>query len=123
MSSLVAVGMRQDLGSPGLAHYDRLFGRRTRRELDRDSLPSPIQYLSQRGLLKRGARGNWASITCPVHKNGNEANPSLRVNLIDGHFKCMACGASGGDIVALHRLASGLGFVDAVHAVGGRFYD
>jgi hypothetical protein len=115
--------MTQSLGSIGRAHYDRLFGRRARGELDRDSLPSPLAYLSQHGLLKRGARGERATITCPVHKGGGEANPSLRVSLIDGHFRCMACGASGGDILALHRLASGLGFVDAVRDLGGRFHD
>ena len=32
-------------------------------------------------------------------------------------------GVKGGDIVALHRLISGLGFIAAVRDLGGRFHD
>jgi DNA primase len=45
------------------------------------------------------------------------------VSLTDGHFRCHACGVKGGDVIALHRLATGLGFVEAVHDLGGRFHD
>jgi DNA primase len=91
--------------------------------LDRDSLPRPETYLRERGLLTHQARGEWVSIRCPAHKNGEEAHPSLRVSLRDGHFRCHACGASGGDILALHRLATGLGFRTAVRDLGARFHD
>lgn len=94
-----------------------------RKAIDRASLPSPLQYLTGRGLLKGKTRGEWISIRCPVHKAGAEDNPSLRVSLADGHFKCMACGASGGDLIALHRLITGLGFLDAVRDLGGRFHE
>jgi len=94
-----------------------------RKRLDRQSLPAPLQYLAQHDLLKRKPRGEWAAIVCPVHKDGAEKNPSLRVSLIDGHFRCMACGARGGDVVALHRLLTGRGFLDAVRDLGGRFHD
>jgi DNA primase len=108
----------------GLDHYQRLFGRVSRgRILDRASLPSPMAYLLQRGALKTKPRGEWASICCPSHKGGDEQHPSLRVSLTDGHFCCHACGAKGGDVIALHRLATGLGFVEAVHDLGGRFHD
>lgn len=92
-----------------------------RRTLVKDSLPAPAQYLSYRGLLKRKPRGEWAQIICPSHKGGAEKRPSLSVSLVDGHFRCFACGASGGDIVALHRLITGQKFVDAVRDLGGRF--
>lgn len=110
----------------GLQIYERLFSRKpiaARKSLDRESLPTPLQYLSERGLLKRKAPGEWAAIVCPTHKGGTEKNPSLRVNLIDGHYRCMACRASGGDLVALHRLITGMGFKDAVRDLGGRFHD
>lgn len=55
---------------------------------------------------------------CPVHKAGMEATPSLRVNLEDGHFRCMACGVKGGDVLALHRLITGAGFTQAAHELG-----
>lgn len=106
----------------GLALYRQIF-ERTGARLDRQSLPTPARYLAAHGLIKRKTRGEWASITCPAHKGGAEENPSMRVSLIDGHFKCMACGAAGGDIVALHRLITGLGFRDAVKDLGGGFHD
>ena len=109
----------------GLQFYKRHFARERRghHALDRGSLPTPLQYLTKRGLLKAKPRGEWAAIVCPAHKGGAEKNPSLRVSQIDGHFRCMACGTSGGDVVALHRLITGLGFRDAVRDLGGRFDD
>ena len=108
----------------GLQQYKRIFAKKrsaTRKALDRGSLPTPAQYLAHRGLLKRKPHGEWAAICCPVHKGGTESNPSLRVSLVDGHFKCMACGASGGDLIALHRIIAGVGFIDAVRELGGCF--
>ena len=97
--------------------------RRRDRNLDRDSLPPPAVYLAAHGLLKSAVRGDWATVCCPIHKGGNEKHPSLRVSLVDGHFRCMACGARGGDLIALHRLVTGLPFRAAVHDLGGRFHD
>ena len=91
------------------------------RALVRDSLPTPHFYLAKRDLLKQRPRGEWAVITCPSHKGGREETPSLSVSLVDGHFRCFACGASGGDILALHRLITGQKFLDAVRELGGRF--
>lgn len=110
---------------PGLDFYRQLTGREPRAirgTLDRQSLPKPLAYLAQRGVLKRNPRGEWAAICCPAHKSGEEAHPSMRVSLIDGHFRCMTCGASGGDLIALHRLLTGLGFREAVRDMGGRFH-
>ena len=110
----------------GLHLYHEIFTRKPdhrRKELDRQSLPTPLQYLTERGLLKRRPRAEWAAICCPDHKNGAEKNPSLRVSLIDGHFRCMACGVSGGDLIALHRLITGAGFLAAVRELGGRFHE
>ena len=109
----------------GLSAYERIFRapKLLRRGLDRDSLPAPRQYLAQRNLLKAEPRGKWAAISCPAHKAGAEANPSLRVCLADGHFKCMACGVAGGDLIALHRLITGASFREAVRELGGRFHD
>jgi len=91
------------------------------RQLDRISLPAPANYLHQRGLLVKAPRGEWVSITCPAHAGGAERNPSLRVSLVKGNFKCMACGAKGGDVIALHRLITGASFIEAVLYLGGRF--
>ena len=110
----------------GLHHYRSIFisGPYTvRKTLDRQSLPTPLEYVTDRGLLKRRPRSEWATIICPAHKGGAEKNPSLNVSMIDGHFRCMACGVKGGDIVALHRLITGLGFIAAVSDLGGCFHD
>lgn len=108
----------------GLEHYARLFGpARKRGELDRGSLPTPLHYLTEHGMLLSRPRAEWALIRCPAHKAGDEQNPSMSVSMVDGHFACHACGAKGGDIIALHRLTSGLGFRQAVRDLGGRFYE
>jgi DNA primase len=65
----------------------------------------------------------WAAIRCPVHKGGGEQTPSLNVSLIDGHFRCHACGVKGGDIISLHRLITGMGFIEAVRDLGVRFHE
>ena len=106
-------------------NFNRTFagGNPVRRALDRSSLPAPVKYLFERGLLKKKPRGEWVSIPCPVHKAGAEKTPSMRISLVDGHYKCMACGAKGGDIVSLHRLITGASFPEAVRDLGARFDD
>jgi DNA primase len=90
-------------------------------KLNRKTLPQPDKYLAKHGLLKGKSHNGWTSMTCPVHKGGAEKNPSMSINLTGGHFRCHACGAKGGDIIALHRLITGLGFRDAVRDLGGRY--
>lgn len=89
-----------------------------RSTFDRDRLPTTARYLHSRGLLPPETRGKWTAIRCPIHKGGRETNPSLRVSLEDGHFRCMACGVKGGDVLALHRLITGAGFVQAARELG-----
>lgn len=85
---------------------------------NRSKLPTAVSYLHARGLLPSHTRGEWATIRCPVHKGGRETKPSLRVSLENGHFRCMACGVKGGDVLALHRLLTGVGFVQAARELG-----
>lgn len=91
------------------------------RRLDRSTLPAPVQYLRDNGLLTCKPRGEWAPIKCPTHKAGNEAHASMNVSLVDGHYRCHVCGEKGSDVIALHRARTGLGFVAAVEDLGGRF--
>ncbi len=107
----------------GLSQFRQIFQRNHKSGLDHGSLPTPLQYLTERSLLEGKQIGQWVSIRCPAHKAGAESNPSMRVSVSDGHFKCMTCGAKGGDLVALHRLITSLGFRDAVRELGGRFHD
>jgi len=89
-----------------------------RSDFDRGKLPTAVRYLDSRGLLPTERGGTWAAIRCPIHKGGRETNPSLRVSLEDGHFRCMACGVKGGDVLALHRLITGAGFIQAARELG-----
>ncbi len=84
----------------------------------RDRLPTPLQYLALRGLVKGQPHGEWVTIVCPAHKGGGEKHPSMGVSLFDGHYRCHACGAKGGDIIALHRLITGKGFRNALRDLG-----
>ncbi len=91
--------------------------------LDRSSLPSPLSYLASAGLRIGKRSGARINVYCPIHKGGHEKNPSMSVHISDGYFRCFSCGVKGGDIIALHRLITKLGFREAVADLGGRFHD
>jgi hypothetical protein len=75
----------------------------------RSRLPRATLYYPSQGVSLIGA-GTWRSARCPFH---DDNHPSLRVNVDTGAFRCMACGAHGGDVLAFHRLRYGLGFIEA----------
>jgi DNA primase len=80
----------------------------------RDALPDPATYYLSVGLRLLG-RGLWRSVLCPFHQ---DHKPSLRVNVETGSFRCMACGAKGGDVLAFHRMRHGLSFLQAARDLG-----
>jgi hypothetical protein len=80
----------------------------------RESLPNPQVYYEGQGLTLIG-KGPWRTTRCDYHGGSD----SLRINIESGAFVCMAgCGARGGDVLAFHRAAHGLGFVEAAQALG-----
>lgn len=80
----------------------------------RDRLPNAAEYYSNQGLkLING--GEWKSAICPFH---DDTKPSLRLRLDTGAFRCMVCGAHGGDVLAFHMRRYGLRFIDAARALG-----
>lgn len=80
----------------------------------RERLPEPQEYFTSQGLELVG-RGAWRTTRCAFHGGSD----SMRVNLRSGGFCCMAgCGARGGDVLAYHMAAQGLGFVEAARALG-----
>ena len=81
---------------------------------DRNLLPNPSKYYSEQGLKLTGD-GEWRKALCPFHK---DTRPSLGVRLESGSFRCMACGASGGDVLAFHMLRYGMGFMEAAKSLG-----
>jgi len=66
----------------------------------------------QRAIGPLSGRGTWRSARCPFHVP--DKHPSLRVNVETGAWRCMACGAHGGDILAFIMSRDGLSFRDAV---------
>ena len=85
-----------------------------RNQFQRNGLPDPAAYFDREGLRFIG-HGRWRSVVCPFH---DDARPSLRVNVDTGAYKCMACGAKGGDVLAFHRQRHGLSFVQAARDLG-----
>ncbi len=75
----------------------------------RENLPDALSYFESEGLVLQG-RGAWRTTRCDFHGGSD----SLRVHLPTGAFVCMAaCGARGGDVLAYHRAAHSLNFIDA----------
>lgn len=80
----------------------------------RKNLPSSITYYESQNIKLLG-KGAWRSAICPYH---NDTEPSLRVNVEKGAYRCMACGARGGDVLAFHQHLHGLNFVEACKQLG-----
>ena len=81
---------------------------------DKSRLPSPTTYYATEGLVRK-SKGAWRDAMCPFHP---DTKPSLRVRLDSGAFRCMSCGAHGGDVVAFHMRLYDLNFKVAVMALG-----
>ncbi len=80
----------------------------------RSNLQRPANYFKEQGLKLTGG-GEWKDALCPFH---DDHNPSLRVRLDSGGFKCMACGAHGGDVLSFHMRRYGLSFKQAARDLG-----
>lgn len=85
-----------------------------RQNFNRERLPKPGEYYLKQGLRLRGG-AEWKSAICPFHE---DKNPSLRLRLDSGGFRCMVCGAHGSDVLAFHMQRYKLGFVEAARALG-----
>jgi DNA primase len=77
-------------------------------------LPTPVDYYVGEGVKLLG-HGVWRDALCPFHQ---DTSPSLRVRIETGAFRCMACGARGGDVLAFHMQRHELRFVDAAKSLG-----
>jgi len=73
--------------------------------------PTDYYYHELPGAIIKKAGWNNGGL-CPFHTDTRAR--SFRINTISGAFKCFACGASGGDIVAFEQAKNGLSFPDAL---------
>lgn len=102
----------------GSESWSALYGRgnstKTPGRFVRERLPDPASYYESEGVELRG-RGPWRDAVCPFHQ---DSRPSMRVHVETGAFRCMSCGAAGGDVLSFHRRRHALGFVEACRALG-----
>lgn len=77
-------------------------------------LPTPAKYYKEQRLKLTGG-SEWKNAKCPFH---DDHQPSLRIRLDTGCFKCMACGTKGHDVLAFHRLRYNLSFKEAAIELG-----
>lgn len=82
---------------------------------DRNLLPDPVGYFEAQGLRLAGpGRAKWKTAACQFHGGSD----SMRVNTQSGGWCCMACGESGGDVLAYHLKLHGMEFVEAAKQLG-----
>jgi DNA primase len=84
------------------------------RRFDSAALPEATSYFEEIGNPLRG-RGEWRDAICPFH---GDTRPSLRVRFDTGAFRCMVCGAHGGDVLAFHMQRTGKRFEGAARDLG-----
>jgi DNA primase len=87
---------------------------KTQGKFSRALLPSAIQYHEQQGTILKGG-GQWRDAICPFHP---DTKPSLRINVERGAYRCMVCGARGGDVLAFHMHLHSMPFIAACQALG-----
>ena len=86
-----------------------------KRGLDRDRLPAVVDYYRPIfGELRFNASG-WAQVRCVFHV---DQHASLTIHQGRGAFRCFACAARGGDVLAFEMLRTGADFKSAVRALG-----
>lgn len=84
-------------------------------KFDRNLLPNPTDYYESEGLHLRGPTGaSWKTTECKFHGGSD----SMRVNVKTGAFRCMNCGARGGDLLAYQVATYGQDFIDAAKSLG-----
>ena len=87
-------------------------------KFNKSALQRPANYFKEQGLKLTGG-GEWKNAVCPFHQ---DTHPSLRIRIDTGGFRCMACGAHGGDVLSFHMQRYGLGFIAAAKQLGAWRY-
>lgn len=85
-----------------------------RGKFSREALPPAIPYYESQNIKLKGS-GAWRDAICPFHP---DTKPSLRINVEKGAYRCMVCGARGGDVLAFHQHKYGLNFVESCKQLG-----
>jgi DNA primase len=83
-----------------------------RRELQ----PMVAAYLHREGIQFKQHSGGF-SLRCPFH---DDDHPSLLMTAETGRYRCMACQATGGNLVAFHAAVHGMEWKDALRILQER---
>lgn len=86
-----------------------------RRGFDRTRLPPVADYYRPVfGELRFNVSG-WMQVRCVFHE---DRHASLSIHCGRGAFRCFACDARGGDLLAFEMLRTGADFKTAARALG-----
>jgi hypothetical protein len=86
-----------------------------KRGFDRNRLPPVADYYRPVfGDLRFNASG-WAQVPCVFHE---DRHASLSIHRERGAFRCFACDARGGDVLAFEMRRFGADFKSAARALG-----
>jgi hypothetical protein len=95
------------------------FGSFNQGRFNKSKLPMPVVILARIGIKPKAANSNgYWQIRCPLHKDGHEQNASLSIHQVDGNFRCFACGAHGGDVLAFWMQLTCKSFKQAAQELG-----
>lgn len=83
-------------------------------KFDLTRLPQPATYYATH-FPSMYTKAEWSSVKCPFH---SDRTPSLRLNLVHGHFRCHACGVRGGGILDFEMKLKEVGFKQAAMNLG-----
>lgn len=108
-----AAGTNQTAYKNNHNYYSRNHANFTHK-FDRGLLPDPASYYSQQFPNLR-VNSEWTKVICPFH---DDHEPSLSINTVFGGFRCWACGAKGGDVLAFQMQKYNQTFKEAAIALG-----
>jgi len=81
--------------------------------VDHDLLPTPASYYSNQ-FPNLNIKSEWVKVLCPFH---DDHTPSLNINTAFGGYRCWACGAKGGDVLAFQMQRYSQTFKEAAIAL------
>lgn len=84
-------------------------------QFDRSLLPTPAKYYSGE-FPGMKIKTEWVKVHCCFHEN--DTSPSLNLNMVNGNYRCFACGEKGGDIITFHRRRYKKSFKQTLIALG-----
>lgn len=118
IKSPLLVGARQGVSKNASKQAHHTLNRHCSKKKNRGyRLPDPMSYYpSLFPSLRVSSQVAWVSANCCFH---DDRNPSLRLNIQTGAFRCFGCGIKGGSMVAFQMRRDSMSFREALCFLGG----